>query len=157
GTVPFYWDDVIRRILDNFLRMWVEFITGVSPREGLYVPYLVGPLALAFLIGGLFSRRYRLVNAMLLLWLLAGTASIATLDTAFWHFKRYQMPLIALLFPAAGWGLDWVVKRVGAQRAVPLRYAIVPLCSLGLIIALTTGAAFLDHFALNVGYVYAQP
>jgi hypothetical protein len=157
GTVPFYWDDVIRRILDNFLRMWVEFITGVSPREGLYVPYLVGPLALAFLIGGLFSRRYRLVNAMLLLWLLAGTASIATLDTAFWHFKRYQMPLIALLFPAAGWGLDWAVKRVGAQRAVPLRYAIVPLCSLGLIIALTTGAAFLDHFALNVGYVYAQP
>ena len=157
GTVPFYWDEVIRRILDNFLRMWAEFITGVSPREGLYVPYLVGPLALAFLIGGLFSRKYRLVNAMLLLWLVAGTASIATLDTAFWHFKRYQMPLIALMFPAAGWALDWVVRRVGAMHASPLRYATIGVCGLGLIVALTTGAAFLDHFALNVGYVYAQP
>jgi hypothetical protein len=214
GTVPFYWDVVIGRILDNFLRMWAEFITGISLREGLYVPYLVGPLALAFLIGGLFSRKYRLVNAMLLLWLLAGTASIATLDTAFWHFKRYQMPLMALLFPAAGWGLTKIIYRrkdamtqsvgqmhEGVEVALtptpppswrgafqgrflpfalrekgpgdegrrakakliqlphtsPLRYVPIALYGLGLIIALTTGAAFLGHFALNVGYVYAQP
>ena len=35
---------------------------------------------------------------MVILWLLAGTAAIATLDTAFWHFKRYQMPLMAACF-----------------------------------------------------------
>lgn len=169
GTVPFYWDEVIRRILDNFARMWAEFIIGVSPREGLYVPYLLGPLALAFLVGGLFSRRYRLMNTMLLLWLLAGTASIATLDTAFWHFKRYQMPLLALLFPAAGWAITEIQRKgAKAQRAgskflypsgdaAPLRYVIMGVCGLGLIVALTTGAAFLQHFALNVGYVYAQP
>lgn len=150
GTVPFYWDMVIGRILENFARMWVEFITGVSPREGLYIPYLVGPLALAFLIGGLFSRKYRLINALLLLWLLAGTASIATLDTAFWHFKRYQMPLIALLFPLAGWAL-LEIQRTG------IKYALQLLLGAGLILTLTTGAAFVHHFALNVNYVYLQP
>ena len=160
GTVPFYWDVVIGRILENFARMWAEFVTGISPREGLYVPYLVGPLALAFVIGGLFSRRYRLVNAMLLLWLLAGTASIATLDTAFWHFKRYQMPLIALLFPAAGWALAWILnKRKDAKTHSInwIRYGIYALMGAGLVVALTTGAAFLHHFALNVNYVYLQP
>jgi hypothetical protein len=166
GTVPFYWDVVIGRILENFARMWAEFVTGVSPREGLYVPYLVGPLALVFVIGGLFSRRCRLVNAMLLLWLLAGTASIATLDTAFWHFKRYQMPLIALLFPAAGWAMTEIQRnplagrlRTGAkaQRINWTRYGIYALMGAGLVVALTTGAAFLHHFALNVTYVYLQP
>lgn len=170
GTVPFYWDVVIGRILENFARMWAEFITGVSPREGLYVPYLVGPLALAFLIGGLFSRKFRLVNAMLLLWLLAGTASIATLDTSFWHFKRYQMPLIALLFPLAGWAVTWIIlQRKGAQvqgkdgmggrtqPAASLQYVVIGLAGAGLVVALTTAVAFRDHFALNVDYVYQQP
>ncbi|MBZ0298814.1 MAG: hypothetical protein K8J31_03690, partial [Anaerolineae bacterium] len=158
GTVPFYWDEVLRRIVENFARMWAEFVTGFSPREGLYLPYLVGPLALAFLIGGLFSRKYRLVNVLLILWLLASMAAIATLDTAFWHFKRYQMPLLALLFPAAGWGINWFWDRVvRARQVVPLRIGVYGLVGAGLAVALTTGAAFLHHFALNVDYVYLQP
>ncbi len=158
GTVPFYWDAVIGRILENFARMWAEFITGVSPREGLYIPYLVGPLALVFLIGGLFSRRCRLVNTLLLLWLLAGTASIATLDTAFWHFKRYQMPLMALLFPLAGWAM-LEIQRIGAksQSSKGTNYVVHLLLGAGFILTLTTGAAFVPHFALNVNYVYLQP
>ena len=46
GMVPFYWDVVLGRILENFGRMWAEFFTGVSPREGLYLPWLIGPLAI---------------------------------------------------------------------------------------------------------------
>jgi hypothetical protein len=158
GTVPFAWDVVIRRIWENFARMWTEFVTGVSPREGLYQPYLVGPLALLFLIGGLFSRTYRTVSALLLLWLLAGTASIATLDTAFWHFKRYQMPLLALLFPAAGWALAWIQRQgAKAQRTNWIPYGTYGLLGAGLLIALNTSAAFVQHFALNVNYVYLQP
>ena len=61
---------------------------------------------------------------MIVLWLLAGTAAISTLDTAFWHFKRYQMPLIALFFPLAGWGWAFVYARLrratAADRAHPL-------------------------------------
>src|SRR5260221_5186058 len=30
---------------------------------------------------------------------------IAMLETAFWQMKRYQQPMIALLFPLAGWAL----------------------------------------------------
>ncbi len=157
GSVPFYWDEALRRILENFLRMWGEFITGASPREGLYLPYLVGPLALVFLVGGLVRRRYRIVNSMLILWLLAGTAAVATLDTAFWHFKRYQMPLMAMLFPVAGWALNHVLVTLRARRAALLRYAVAGLMAAGLAVALLIGAAFVGHFALNVNYVYLQP
>ncbi len=105
GLVPFYWDVVLGRILDNFAQMWLQFLTGVSSREGLYIPYLIGPLALIALLWALWKGPQRRVSLLVILWLLAGTAAISTLDTAFWHFKRYQMPLIALLFPMAGWAI----------------------------------------------------
>ena len=104
GAIPFYWDEVIRRILDNFVRLWTEFFTGSSPREGLYIAPLMLVLAAIGLIFLLRNRQRRVVGLMLIGWLLFGTLAVSTLDTAFWHFKRYQMPFMALLFPLAGWG-----------------------------------------------------
>ncbi|MEP6987178.1 MAG: hypothetical protein ABI970_16345, partial [Chloroflexota bacterium] len=173
GTVPFYWDDVIRRILSNFVQMWVEFGTGISPREGLYIM----PLLLIFALVGigflLINRRLRTVGVMLVLWLLAGTAMLATLDTVFWHFKRYQMPFIALLFPLAGWGIG-VVASYKWQRIEPpsrqehqdfspqrrrdwrsgAEYLVIGVM---LVVAAFTSVQFWRYYGLNVGYVYAQP
>ncbi len=172
GMVPFYWDVVLGRIWDNFSRMWGEFVTGVSPREGLYIPFLIGPLALVALVISLLRRDRWHVSLLVLLWLLAGTAAIATLDTAFWHFKRYQMPLMALFFPLAAWALTQIFQRKDAaptggfaqaqsgnwaRHAVPLRYMMIGLVGAALIIVLPTSTAFLHHFALNVNYVYLQP
>ena len=50
------------------------------------------------------------IALMIIAWLLLGIAVISTLDTAFWHFKRYQMPLIALNYPLAIWGIAEVMR-----------------------------------------------
>ncbi len=44
-------------------------------------------------------------EVLILLWLLGLTAVVSLLQTAFWQFKRYQQPMIALLFPLAAWTL----------------------------------------------------
>ena len=170
GTVPFYWDEVIRRILGNFVQIWVEFGTGISPREGLYIMPLL--LVLAVVGSGflLIQPKLRLVGVMLILWLVAGTAMLATLDTVFWHFKRYQMPFMALLFPLAGWGIGAVssfkfqVTRKNVfepqrrgERRDQRRVFIDVIASAMLLASAVTSIQFLRYYGLNVGYVYAQP
>ncbi|MCA9913289.1 MAG: hypothetical protein KC496_08060, partial [Anaerolineae bacterium] len=73
----------------------------------------------------------------------------------FWHFKRYQMPLIALFFPLAAWGIGWMLQRL--QKS-PVRLAInayllllIPIFSLALL------AQFWSFHRSNVRYVYQQP
>jgi hypothetical protein len=88
----------------------VEFGTGISPREGMYIMPLMLLLALMGIGFLLVNRQLRVIGVMLVLWLISGTALLATLDTVFWHFKRYQIPFMALLFPLAGWGLGVVLS-----------------------------------------------
>ncbi len=167
GTVPFYWDEVIKRILGNFVRIWVEFGTGISPREGLYIMPLL--LILAAVGIGLFlaDRKLRSVGVMLMLWFFGGTAMLATLDTVFWHFKRYQMPFIALLFPLAGWGIGVVAsykRQVTKENNTGINHRDSERTWLGnvvviamMIVGAVTSVQFLRYYGLNVGYVYAQP
>jgi hypothetical protein len=61
------------------------------------------------------------------------------------------MPLIVLLFPLAGWGLA-LLLRAGLDRR--LIGAIVLLIAAA---SVWTGGQFVAHYALNVGYVAAQP
>ncbi len=164
GTVPFEWGAVIRRILENFARMWVEFFSGTSPREGMYFAPFWGLLALLGL-GVLLSgrrrhvadlderRQWQIIGLMLVAWLIAGTLAIATLDTAFWHFKRYQMPFMALLWVLAGWGL----ASIGIRKTERLQLQIYGIALVTMAVSLWTGAQFIDHYRLNVGYVTAQP
>lgn len=149
GIVPFYWDDVIGRILGQFARMWRELITGISSREGMYVLFTVPVLSFVGLGRLLVQRDRRALGLMLVGWLLAGTVAVATLDTAFWHFKRYQMPLLALFFPLFAYGLALFVTR--------WRFVTYGILGLTLLVALWTGVQFRGHFALNVDYVYQQP
>ncbi|MEO0560566.1 MAG: hypothetical protein AAF125_00530 [Chloroflexota bacterium] len=134
------------QILSNFGRMWWELFTGWSAREGLYLP--VGLLALALVGAGLYVWRSWSwpLGLVLLGWLLGVTAAVSTLDPAFWHFKRYQMPVMALLFPLAGWTLAHFSPRwrVGAF-AMLVGSAAVSLT-----------VYFAPAYSLNVGYLRAQ-
>jgi len=164
GTIPFDWAIVIQRILENFLRMWVEFVTGYSLREGWYLPFLIGALAVVGLVLLLIRPEQRLTGFLIASWLVAGTAAVSTLDTAFWHFKRYQMPLIALLFPLAAWVIQWLYAETvhalqsAGQKRMRLAYWRFRLYFFVIIaICVWSSAAFLQHFALNGDYVYRQP
>lgn len=152
GTVPFYWDLVIERILINFTRMWREFALG-----GLYLPIFVPPLALVGWVALL--RRNRLLALVAAAWLLAMTGAIATLDTAFWHFKRYQMPLLALMFPLAASGAavvaSWLLPYLRNQ---PLRRAAALIALfLALAFTLPSSAEFVRLYRVNVANIAAQP
>jgi hypothetical protein len=115
---------------------------------------------------------------MLIGWMVLGTLTISTLDTAFWHFKRYQMPFLALFFPMAGWGLlalgnMWrQIKRRLSRFLNDPAYISTPhvewglnsrievlgiFVAVGIAYTLMTTFDFLYKYVLNVGYVYQQP
>lgn len=151
ATVPQDWGLILSRILDNFGRMWLELLTGLDGREGRgwYMPALIGLLGLGAIPMLLLKKGNRLIGLMLLGWFLVMTAAVSTLDTAFWHFKRYQMPMLALLFPLC----LWVISAIGRKFPKPVyAYGVILLIfSAGLYIQ------FLYYYAVNVRYVYQQP
>jgi hypothetical protein len=151
ATVPQDWGLIASRIFDNFGRMWLEMITGFDSREGRgwYLPVLLGFFGLIAIPILFLKKNFRLVALMLLGWFLVMTAAVSTLDTAFWHFKRYQMPLLALLFPLGAWGIYWLTSRF---PKVAYGYALILL-----IFSAALYAQFLNYYAVNVGYVYQQP
>lgn len=147
GMIPAYLDVIIGRVLSNFGQLWIELLTGIN-RDGIwYAP----PLLIFALIGGitLFRKKHYVLIAIILLWLVVIAGAISTLDTAFWHFKRYQMPLIALLYPLAGWGVALLLQK----RETGLKM----IGSVLVIFALWTGFNFLGYYAQNVQSITAQP
>ena len=89
--------------------MWRELLSGRSPDFGTFTSPLLAEVG----AGGAAGRRVAGAGAngrvncrrvVMLAWMVALTAAVATLDTAFWQFKRYQLPIMALFFPAAAWG-----------------------------------------------------
>ncbi len=151
GIVPFDVGEAARRTAANMGRMWLEFATGSSPREGIYLLALVFPLAVLGVVILMREQRLRLVAWLAVIWLGVGSLAVATLDTAFWHFKRYQLPFMALFFPFMAAALARIPVRWGGQRFGQIAASVIALATL------PTSAAFLQHFALNVGYIYAQP
>ncbi len=156
SMVPFYWDVVIERILDNFVRVWRELATG---RDGYYVPVLIAPLAFIGWVSMVMRSRFRFIALLIVLWLVAISGAIATLDTAFWHFKRYQMPLIVMMFPLAGFGLhvfgDVIQRFVGQVKVARLSqiFAILVI----LLFSVDTGREFHRLYKVNVNNVVVQP
>lgn len=155
SVVPFYWDAVIRRFFDQFGRIWVELATGTN---GNYMPVIIARLALVGWLLILWRRETRFTAGLLLCWFVVLTAAIATLDTAFWHFKRYQMPLMALLFPLAGWGAWWLVNLFRNETKTRLNTAltvIVPI--LFVLMMLPLFAEFQRLYRVNLDNIMAQP
>lgn len=146
GMIPLDLAVVIGRIADNVLRFWRD----VFVPSGALVP---GTFILGLLAGigalRLWGRGRRLETLILTGWMLAFALAIATLDTAFWHFRRYQMPVIAFLFPLA------FAAALGASRLARLGRVFV--IASGLISVIYTAGGMAHAYAVNVGYVRDQP
>lgn len=150
GMIPFDWLVVLGRIVDNILRAFGELLLGVSQNGTWYHPPLLGAAALISLIILLRSPERRATAILVILWIAALIPMIATLDTAFWHFKRYQAPLLLLAFPV-------LLIPVGDLLSSRQRWkqAITAVWLLGW--ASFIGLDFARSFAANVSYVYGQP
>ncbi len=155
STVPQDYGLIFGRIWDNFSRMWIEFITGFDVREGRgwYLPIFTGVLGLGAIPLLILKKNYRLIGLMLLGWLIILTLAISTLDNAFWHFKRYQMPILALFFPLSAWFLADLLQRFTKMRYPIYAYSalLVPIFSILLLVQ------FQQYHEMNVSYVYQQP
>lgn len=155
GMVPQDWGLILGRIFGQFIRMWIEFLTGYNPeRELWYALPLIGIAALVGLVL-LWRRDRRLLVLMLIGWYGVVSAAVATLDTAFWHFKRYQMPLIALLFPLFVLGIVTLLhtRWFHWMTNLSIKFAF----ALALIFSSWTFIDFLRIYAVNSHYVYQQP
>ena len=145
------------KTVETFGRMWLELLTGVSRDWGLFTSPVLAGVALGGLLYGVWIMRRRregAIPALALLWLLALTGAASTLDTAFWQFKRYQVPVMALLFPAAAWTCAALTHRFAERGWLSWTRWILPLAIL-LPAGLTT-VTFARNYAENVQVVRDQ-
>ena len=174
GLIPFDLSVVIGRIVENLVRMLSEFFTGIG-EHGAYLPFFIGPLALVAVIGMLLtnkggpSNKGRITALLILGWWGIVAMAAATLDTAFWHFKRYQMPIMVLFVPVALWGIHTIVGlaasywtpeqgKNGRSMLRPYTLTLIGLYSIAILLpALGIFSHFLTLYAYNVGYVASQP
>ncbi len=154
-SVPF--QDRVRHILDFLWRMGKELITGTSPDFGRLTPFLLAALAVMMLgvcAVPVWRKRREDVPALILLWMLALSAGVATLDTAFWQFRRYQLPVMALMFPVAAWATAPIGEYlVGRFKWRGLRW-VLPV--IFLISSALTMLTFASNYAGNVRVVRDQ-
>ncbi len=146
SMVPTYPDVIAQRILDNLLRIITELLVGIGENDIWFLPPLLG---LVGLMGGLLALRHpaqRWTVLLVILWIISVGGSIATLDTAFWHFKRYQVPLLILAYPMTG----LLLVRLPARWRSPVAALILGL-------SLVSAWGFRDYYAQNTRSVAAQP
>lgn len=146
GMIPAYPDVIMARILENFTRMASELFVGVGAYDIWYTPPPFATIALAG-AGVVFGRRrWRWTIALAMLWIVLLMGAVSTLDTAFWHFKRYQMPIHALLFALL----------VLCLSLLRLRGQVI-VTAFALVITLFTLSTFVGFYAQNAAGVAAQP
>ena len=152
NTVPSQWNNILQRIADNFARIWIELLTGTNNR---YVPVPVVLLSVAGFVRMIREQHTRRTALLVALWMLAVTPAVATLDTAFWHFKRYQVPLMALQYPMAAVGLAWLWQAISVQRYRNTVFAGV--ITLTAFITLAQAAEFHRLYEVNLNNMVSQP
>jgi hypothetical protein len=144
-------EEIVRRVLENAARMLLEWL--LPPGKPSYLTSIMTLLTFFGIGALLLNKARRMLGLLVITWLIGSILLIGTLDTAFWHFYRYQMPFMALLFPLATWGAASIYQRFQGELRVLLAIG------LSLIPLLTVSSAldWLNAYRLNVGYVYAQP
>ncbi len=151
------WSARLQAVMSVFETLWRELLSGDSPVMGTYVSPVLADAALAVLLIGVWlAWRARRINVLvvMLAWILALTAAVSTLDTAFWQFKRYQLPVMALFFPAAA----WASTALGAflERRVSFRWLRWGLPALILVPSALTTITFARNYVENVTVVRDQ-
>ena len=157
GNLSVPWTERIWDSLKFFARIWGELISGGSADWGMFIPRLFSMAAIAALVIGLWltwrDRRWR-IEVLIAVWLLALSVGIASLDTAFWQFKRYQLPLLALLYPPGIWMLGAFGNLLTwGERLRWLKWFFTWLC---LASGLLTMVKFADYYGENVRVVRDQ-
>lgn len=148
--VPADFNVLLSNILSTVARVWSEMLTGYSSDDGLYFVFILSWLAMFMLflsIWRVWRNRYATPPLLVLGWLLGLTAAVSILETAFWQFKRYQQPMIALLFPVAAWML-MALWQISTGRILKIFVIIVIVLLLGG--SLVTSVAFIGYYADNV-------
>ncbi|MBI5960448.1 MAG: hypothetical protein HY866_17030, partial [Chloroflexi bacterium] len=148
--------DRLSKCLEFFGRMWLQLLTGESPDFGTFTVSLIGPSALAVLLIGVWWawRRRRLnIAVVMLAWIIALSAAVATLDTAFWQFKRYQLPIMALFYPAAAWVIAPLSETMARSKWRLLQWAVPAVILIG---TLFTTQSFAQNYVDNVRVVRDQ-
>ncbi|MHB8626534.1 MAG: ArnT family glycosyltransferase [Aggregatilineales bacterium] len=137
----------LSRVGDALLRMWSEFIQGYAVYGDPYIPGLIILLAIAMIVIGIKqSQKKHTVSPALLagVWMALISISVATLETAFWHYKRYQMPILALSVPLAGWLLILLTRY---RRG---RWLSLALAGAALLLSIYTNQTFVALYGDNV-------
>jgi hypothetical protein len=150
AMIPSDWGVIMGRVAQNLARMWGEILTGYG-QEGWYLPVGLGLIALIGLILLMYQREKRAVAVLLVAWLLIISGAISTLDNAFWHFKRYQMPLVVIAMLLASYALIYAWQNAQVRRLAWGYGLIWGVFGLGI------SAQFGMFQFYNVGYVWAQP
>lgn len=147
SMIPAYPDVIASRILQNAARMASELFIGRGEFEIWYLQPLIAPLALIGAAVLVLRGRERWPVLLAAVWILLLVGAVSTLDTAFWHFKRYQMPMHALMFPLFALVI----------AALQGRWIRLGLAALVAALALPTLTAFVDYYGQNAASVAAQP
>lgn len=156
SLVPRDWEAIVSRIVEQFFRMLFEYLIAYQTDRALwYAPIGITLVGLGALCVMMFRQEHRRVALLVVIWFISISLAIATLDTAFWHFKRYQMPLIVLFFPLALVGLAMAIYRLQRMKSAFVLLALFVVFSAGW--ALFTAVDFIKMQWLNVRYVYEQP
>lgn len=147
-NVPFDGRVLISAIFSTAFRIWHEFLSGIDP-DGIV--FSTGALLIGALVGALTLLRdksQRSIISVIALWLIGLTGIISLLETAFWQFKRYQQPMIALLFVLMGWVL---VRLSSSQvRSRLMRYSMTLIAAALLIFSIGTLIAFVGYYGDNI-------
>lgn len=151
GVVPFDVGYVAGRMAENFGRIWSGLFLGSAADSILSVGAFLAVVGWVVVL-----RRDRLTALVIVLWALLLTGAIATLDTAFWHFRRYQVPLFAVVYPLAGVGLFVVFRflAVGRRLGRLVRPAVVAAVVIGALLSLVV---YWDAYVTNIRAVAEQP
>jgi len=146
-TLPYI--DRLSAIAENAWGIFAQLIVGRSPVDGWYLlPLLTLPALITMVMSLRASLHQRAVSVGLLAagWVVLIGAAVATLDTAFWHFKRYQLPMMALFFPLGGWlllRLEWLAGKRWLAGAI-------------LVFSLSTTFSFALRYHANLSVVENQ-
>jgi hypothetical protein len=142
-NVPADTGAAIQLVGDTIFRTVVALFTGST--ENVQYTLVIVPI---FAVAAVAFRPRRRV-LLVLLWIAGFIAAVSLLETAFWQFKRYQQPIIALMFPMVGWTFGGLVTR--RSMAWNRRDAISMAVGLvGLVAAsLNTAVPFAEHYRTN--------
>ncbi len=111
-NVPFDLGTAITAMLGTLARIWLEWFTGRDRDSVLYAaPLVLVLLAIGYIIWSLTRRKAVSKTLLVSFWLLGISGALSLLETASWQFKRYQQPILVLLFVLAGYALISINRR----------------------------------------------